>query len=273
LTVHPWIPLTSFHFGEILNQSCHYFHHPERLFEQLLGLAGSLMTFSKTHTLSDLPVHQHDAPGPAFAQLHAIIRPARHRHLGEVFRHCAHRSQAVLPSRPARLRQDRRENDVLPGRGDRHARAGTGRHRPAALQDRRAGRRRQVCALRHARRAPATRAASPGRRAGASQYLLLSRSRARARCSNYTRFTAEYANYRSDGSVDFVASPDKVCEFPYFIRSAVWYWIKNRTYVKADLGATHAAVNAITLIINVSGMDAAEKRRENFDELTYPAFK
>jgi type VI secretion system protein ImpJ len=56
----------------------HYFHHPalhpERLFEQLLGLAGSLMTFSKTHTLADLPVYQHDAPGPAFGTLHAIIR-------------------------------------------------------------------------------------------------------------------------------------------------------------------------------------------------------
>lgn len=92
-------------------------------------------------------------------------------------------------------------------------------------------------------------------------------------CNNYTSFNAEYASYWSDGSVDFVASPDKVCEFPYFIRSAVWYWIKNRAYIKADLGATHAAVNAITLIINGRGMDAAAKRRENFDELTYPAFK
>jgi type VI secretion system protein ImpJ len=56
----------------------HYFHHPalhpERLYEQLLGLAGSLMTFSKTHALSDLPQYQHDAPGPAFAKLHGIIR-------------------------------------------------------------------------------------------------------------------------------------------------------------------------------------------------------
>jgi type VI secretion system protein ImpJ len=56
----------------------HYFHHPalhpERLYEQLLGLAGSLMTFSKGHTLADLPTYQHDAPGPAFAKLHAIIR-------------------------------------------------------------------------------------------------------------------------------------------------------------------------------------------------------
>ena len=56
----------------------HYFHHPalhpERLYEQLLGLAGALMTFSKTHALSDLPPYRNADPGPPFAQLHAIIR-------------------------------------------------------------------------------------------------------------------------------------------------------------------------------------------------------
>eukprot|EP01034_Spumella_vulgaris_P031594 gene31594-39029_t len=56
----------------------HYFHHPalhpERLYEQLLSLAGALMTFSKSWTLSDLPPYQHADPGPAFARLHQIIR-------------------------------------------------------------------------------------------------------------------------------------------------------------------------------------------------------
>jgi type VI secretion system protein ImpJ len=56
----------------------HYFHHPalhpERLFEQLLGLAGALMTFSKSWTLADLPAYQHHDPGPGFARLHLIIR-------------------------------------------------------------------------------------------------------------------------------------------------------------------------------------------------------
>ena len=56
----------------------HYFHHPalppERLYAQLLVLAGGLMTFSKSHALADLPVYRHDEPGPAFARLHAIIR-------------------------------------------------------------------------------------------------------------------------------------------------------------------------------------------------------
>nr|WP_315189177.1 type VI secretion system baseplate subunit TssK [uncultured Albidiferax sp.] len=48
--------------------------HPERLFEQLLGLTGSLMTFSKNYALGDLPAYQHQDPGPSFAKLDTIIR-------------------------------------------------------------------------------------------------------------------------------------------------------------------------------------------------------
>ncbi len=56
----------------------HHFHHPrlhpERLFERLLELAGALMTFSRTYTLADLPVYQHEDPGPGFAKLDHIVR-------------------------------------------------------------------------------------------------------------------------------------------------------------------------------------------------------
>lgn len=48
--------------------------HPERLFQQLLELAGSLMTFSKTFTLAHLPAYDHTHPGPAFVRLDHIIR-------------------------------------------------------------------------------------------------------------------------------------------------------------------------------------------------------
>jgi type VI secretion system protein ImpJ len=48
--------------------------HPERLYEQLLGVAGGLMTFSKSWSLADLPPYQHADPGPGFARLHGIIR-------------------------------------------------------------------------------------------------------------------------------------------------------------------------------------------------------
>jgi type VI secretion system protein ImpJ len=56
----------------------HHLHHPglhpERLFQELLDVAGGLMTFSKSWTLSDLPQYQHGDPGPTFAKLHDIIR-------------------------------------------------------------------------------------------------------------------------------------------------------------------------------------------------------
>ncbi|QGZ66431.1 type VI secretion system baseplate subunit TssK [Paraburkholderia acidisoli] len=48
--------------------------HPERLFHELLRLAGQLMTFSKGYTLADLPAYRHDDPGPGFARLDQILR-------------------------------------------------------------------------------------------------------------------------------------------------------------------------------------------------------
>jgi len=56
----------------------HFLHnpglHPERLFERLLELAGSLMTFSRSVSLSDLPQYRHAAPGASFERLDQIIR-------------------------------------------------------------------------------------------------------------------------------------------------------------------------------------------------------
>lgn len=48
--------------------------HPERLYQELLRLAGGLMTFSKTHTLADLPAYEHARPTNCFARLEAVIR-------------------------------------------------------------------------------------------------------------------------------------------------------------------------------------------------------
>ncbi|MFM2085382.1 MAG: hypothetical protein RLZZ237_251, partial [Pseudomonadota bacterium] len=49
-------------------------HHPVHLFEQLMALAGGLMTFSKKYTLGDLPAYRHEDVGPGFGKLDAIIR-------------------------------------------------------------------------------------------------------------------------------------------------------------------------------------------------------
>lgn len=56
----------------------HFHHnpslHPERLYERLLELAGALMTFSRTFSLSDLPPYRHAEPAMCFAKLDLIIR-------------------------------------------------------------------------------------------------------------------------------------------------------------------------------------------------------
>jgi type VI secretion system protein ImpJ len=48
--------------------------HPERLFAELLGLAGSLMTYSRSYRLEDLPAYVHQDPGPAFTRIDEILR-------------------------------------------------------------------------------------------------------------------------------------------------------------------------------------------------------
>ncbi len=64
--------------NEAYSALSHLFHnpqlHPERLFQEMLRLAGALMTFSKVDTLADLPVYRHEQPGAAFAQLDTILR-------------------------------------------------------------------------------------------------------------------------------------------------------------------------------------------------------
>jgi type VI secretion system protein ImpJ len=48
--------------------------HPERLHQELLRLAGGLLTFSATHSLADLPAYEHARPDQGFAPLFSIIR-------------------------------------------------------------------------------------------------------------------------------------------------------------------------------------------------------
>lgn len=56
----------------------HLFHnpglHPERLHQELLRLAGGLLTFSKSYSLADLPGYRHAQPEAGFDRLFEIIR-------------------------------------------------------------------------------------------------------------------------------------------------------------------------------------------------------
>lgn len=48
--------------------------HPERLFAELLRLAGALLTFSKGYALADLPAYDHSDPQGGFDRLFGMIR-------------------------------------------------------------------------------------------------------------------------------------------------------------------------------------------------------
>jgi predicted chitinase len=90
--------------------------------------------------------------------------------------------------------------------------------------------------------------------------------------SNYTAFDDGYAALWDDEKPDFLVHPEKVMEFPYTIRSAIWFWVSNKIYLNADAGATDDAVSAVTGKINPPKHHLAE-RTKNFHDLTYPAFK
>jgi predicted chitinase len=83
---------------------------------------------------------------------------------------------------------------------------------------------------------------------------------------NYKKFTDEYeALYAS--KVDFIATPDFLATMPYSVRSAVWFWVANKCWEKADLDAktgiiSDPAVDAVTKIVN-AGMNGKEARRTN----------
>ena len=47
---------------------------PERLYLELVRLAGGLLTFAKTYSLNDLPAYDHLHPGPCFSRIDHIIR-------------------------------------------------------------------------------------------------------------------------------------------------------------------------------------------------------
>lgn len=90
---------------------------------------------------------------------------------------------------------------------------------------------------------------------------------------NYRLFNEEYHSYWGGNQPNFLVEADQVVEFPYYIRSAVWYWLKNSVYLKADAGSTATAIDNVTEAINGRARDGAAERRHNFDELTYPAFR
>lgn len=68
--------------------------------------------------------------------------------------------------------------------------------------------------------------------------------------ANYRSLTNDYKNYWSIDWQDFEASPDLLTEFPYSLRSAVWFWAGNGCMKPADTGITDTNVDSVTAIVN-----------------------
>jgi putative chitinase len=89
--------------------------------------------------------------------------------------------------------------------------------------------------------------------------------------SNYAATTQQYGKLYPGGGVDFESNPDLMVRFPYGVRSAVCYWVKNNLQILADRGDTAEDVDRITTVIN-SKTESYQDRRDNFT-LACNAFK
>lgn len=66
---------------------------------------------------------------------------------------------------------------------------------------------------------------------------------------NYRDFRIDHEKYWGE-KIDFITHPDFVAQFPYSVRAAVAFWLKNDCWKAADKGMNDAAIDAVTKIVN-----------------------
>jgi predicted chitinase len=82
---------------------------------------------------------------------------------------------------------------------------------------------------------------------------------------NYQGFSDYYKkNWSND--VDFISNPSMLEEGTYCVRSAVYFWLREKLYDLADQGDTGAVVDKITAKVNLDTTSYA-KRREHFEKI------
>jgi predicted chitinase len=67
---------------------------------------------------------------------------------------------------------------------------------------------------------------------------------------NYGGFKDQYERYWESGRQNFVNLPDLLTQFPYSLRSAVWFWVSKGCMKPADTGIADANVDSVTAIVN-----------------------
>ncbi len=83
---------------------------------------------------------------------------------------------------------------------------------------------------------------------------------------NYSKFHDWHQLHKIEwpyDNPDFISDPDLLLSMKYAVRSAAYFWVKNKLFEIADRGASNAAVNDVTKIVNLY-TDSYSSRRENF---------
>lgn len=100
--------------------------------------------------------------------------------------------------------------------------------------------------------------------------------------NNYKDFNQKYSSHWSDQN-DFEKKPELVAEFPYTLRSAVYFWIQNGCWNAADKGITDSAIDEVTRTVNPGEIKNHNKGkydvssdpvllRRQYTKLAYAAF-
>jgi len=81
--------------------------------------------------------------------------------------------------------------------------------------------------------------------------------------SGYEQFHLDYGKLWKDAPPDLIAHPEQVKDFPYNIRSAVWFWVTNGLPKISDEGGSPEVVDKITAVVNFY-TESYQHRRTNF---------
>jgi len=73
--------------------------------------------------------------------------------------------------------------------------------------------------------------------------------------ANYSNFTVYYRLLWDGGLINFVEKPELLSEWPYTLRSAISYWVRNECYKIADNGIDDKSIDGVTKKINPGEID------------------
>ncbi|WP_146180585.1 hypothetical protein [Limnohabitans curvus] len=100
---------------------------------------------------------------------------------------------------------------------------------------------------------------------------------------NYKKFREDYVQYFG-ATRDVLEQPDLLIQMPDAVRSAVWFWLRNKCYELADKGLDNTCIDAVTKVVNSGEIRKYERggynnasnnpvlKRREYTKLAYHAF-